>query len=211
MKFNDFKKQFEQHWLIDAKDIDLCEKSNYLRREINDWVKKNWIIQLRRGLYLINEKYFTERVSQLYLANLIYKPSYISLEYALSYYGMIPEAVRTYTSVSTRKTAMFENVLGKFSYQKIKNSIFFGYISIKINKQNILIATKEKTLLDFLYLNSDQIKEDKEIFYSYRLQNLEDLDLEKLNSAAEKYKSPKLLRVLDLLPQYIEENRMEKL
>lgn len=211
MKFTDFKKQFEQHWLIDARDIDLTEKPDYLRRLMNDWLKKNQLIQLRRGLYVINEKYFTERLSQLYIANLIYQPSYISLEYALSYYGMIPEAVRTYTSVSTRKTANFENSFGIFSYQKIKNSIYFGYEIIKINKQNILVASKEKALLDFLYLNLANLKEDKEIFYSYRLQNLEDLNLQILEEYATKYKSQKLLRILDLLPEYIEENRMEKL
>jgi len=65
----------------------------------------------------------------------------------MSYYLLIPEAVYQITSCSTRKTKTFETSIASFSYRSVKNSMFFGYEL----KNNILIASPEKALLDWLY------------------------------------------------------------
>lgn len=63
-----------------------------------------------------------------YIANKIYKPSYISLQYALSHYGMIPEAVMQVTSVTSLKTMQFKNEFGEYFYQTVKPELMFGYM-----------------------------------------------------------------------------------
>ena len=89
-----------------------------------------------------------------YVANRMYTPSYISLHSALSFYGMIPEEVVQLTSVTTQKTAKFENSFGTFHYQNVKTPLFFGYeIKTMQNGRGLMFATPEKALLDLLYLN----------------------------------------------------------
>jgi predicted transcriptional regulator of viral defense system len=89
-----------------------------------------------------------------YVANRIYAPSYISLHSALSFYGMIPEEVVQVTSVTTLKTAKFENGFGTFHYQNVKTPLYFGYeIKSMQNGRGLMFATPEKALLDLLYLN----------------------------------------------------------
>ena len=72
---------------------------------------------------------------------------------ALSYYNLIPEAVFLNTSVSTRKTMLFETPLGNYQYQTIKQELFFGYRLLQFGEYNIKLAEAEKAILDFLYFN----------------------------------------------------------
>jgi hypothetical protein len=89
--------------------------------------------------------------SDFEIANNLYKPSYISLVYALSYYHIIPEITYTITSVTPRRTYQFE-VAGKiFRYHRIKKEAFTGYSPEKIGGKVVLIADKEKALVDYLY------------------------------------------------------------
>lgn len=128
------------------------EKTNLTR-----WKKSGLVVRLRQGWYSFPE--YKKDVNFIRLAaNKIYKPSYISLQYALAFYGMIPESVVQMTCVSSLKTASFENDWGQFSYQNLKPSLMFGYEQKKIentlsNGQTFSIALPEKALLDFLYLN----------------------------------------------------------
>ena len=99
--------------------------------------------------------------ADLIAANLIYRPSYVSLHSALSHYGMIPEFVAHTTSVSTLKTARFINELGTFDYRHIKAELFWGYRSIdSASQRKILMASPEKALLDLLYLTPGLKSED---------------------------------------------------
>ena len=67
-------------------------------------------------MYVIDDFYFKEKISVLYIANKIYNPSYISLEYALYEYELIPETVNVITSITTRKIARFKNQFGNHCY-----------------------------------------------------------------------------------------------
>jgi len=85
------------------------------------------------------------------IANKLYQPSYVSLETALSYYGIIPEVVYAVTSVTTKPTREFKTPKSVFSYQRIKKSVFAGYSPVTIEGHVVLLAEPEKALADYLY------------------------------------------------------------
>ena len=90
------------------------------------WQKMEYIIRIRNGWYCFNDTESSENIDWL-AANLIYAPSYVSLHAALSYYGVIPEAIFETTSITTRKTNQFKTLLGNYSYHHVKQNIFgFG-------------------------------------------------------------------------------------
>ena len=126
--------------------------TNFNRRNYVEWQKAGYIIPLRQGWYAFTD-YVDKPDFARYIASKIYSPSYISLHTALSYYGMIPEAVVEITSITTRKTVRFENVFAVYSYQTVKPSLFWGYEPKPMHdRQTFMLATPEKALLDLLYL-----------------------------------------------------------
>ena len=113
--------------------------------------KKGDLISLKRGLYLVSPEDTGKNVSLGLVANHIYGPSYVSLEYALRHYGLIPEAVYTVTSVTTLHTRTFENSLGRFSYRCVSAEWFpIGITMEEENGVRYMIATPEKALCDTL-------------------------------------------------------------
>jgi predicted transcriptional regulator of viral defense system len=124
------------------------------------WQEKGYIMKLRNRWYAFTEAERGENLAWL-AANLIYTPSYISLHTALSWYNLIPEMIATTTSVTTRKTNRFTTPLGSFYYHSIKPELFgFGYVlenmntSYRENGRQIMVATPQKAILDFFYINS---------------------------------------------------------
>lgn len=111
------------------------------------YAKKGLLSRLKRGLYISTNR----TPSPWLIANQLYKPSYISLESALSYYGLIPESIFSVTSVTTKTTREFEAGDRLYLYRTIKRRAFGGYRSIEINGESILIAEQEKALADYLY------------------------------------------------------------
>lgn len=110
-------------------------------------LKSGLFVKLRNNYYMLKDSY-----PPLYaIANRLYQPSYISLETALSYYGIIPETVYTVTSVTTKPTREFKTPRAVFSYQRIKKSVFTGYGPVFIEGQVVLLAEAEKALADYLY------------------------------------------------------------
>ena len=122
------------------------------RNNLTRWVKKGYLVRLRQGYFAFSE-YKGKPDYSLYFANRIYRPSYISLHTALSFYGMIPVAVVQITSVTSLKTASFAKDFGEFSYKNVKENLLFGYdLKPMANNRIIQFATPEKALLDLLYL-----------------------------------------------------------
>lgn len=109
--------------------------------------KAGLLIRLKKGLYALK----TDLPSEEEIANRLYQPSYISFEYALAYYGLLPEMPYTITSATTKPTRNFMIDSSTFSYRSVKNSIFTGYSLIKQNNHSFLIADPEKACLDYLY------------------------------------------------------------
>ena len=122
------------------------------RNNLSRWTKKGLIIRLRRGLFTFPE-YRDKPDFALYFASRIYRPSYISLHSALSFYGLIPEAVVQITSVSSLKTKSFTNEIGEYIYKTVKKEVMFGYDLKSIADGKAMhIASPETALLDLLYL-----------------------------------------------------------
>lgn len=122
------------------------------RNNLYRWVKGGLLIRLKQGYFSFPE-YLGKPDMAWYFANRIYKPSYISLQTALAFYGIIPEAVVQITSVTALKTAAFVNPAGTYQYRTLKPELMFGY-DLKEGASGILLnfARPEKALLDFLYL-----------------------------------------------------------
>ena len=111
-------------------------------------------IKIRNGLYALR----SDPPHELEIANRLYGPSYVSLEYALAYYRFIPETVYTITSVTTKITREF-TVQGKsYEYSRIKRSAYTGYKLIKEGQAKILMALPEKALVDYCYFIDLRLK-----------------------------------------------------
>ena len=96
------------------------------RNNLSRWTDKGMLIRLKQGYYTFPE-YKEKPDYAFYFANRIYRPSYISLHTALSFYGMIPESVVQITSITTLKTASFNNTFAQYTYKSIINDLMFGY------------------------------------------------------------------------------------
>ncbi|MDO8802843.1 MAG: hypothetical protein Q7R35_00285 [Elusimicrobiota bacterium] len=175
MKFGDFKGKFRELPLLPTRVV-FGKASGADLNQLDRWCKQGLLLQLRRGLYIFGKEDRKIEPSRLYLAGQVYQPSYISLEYALSRYGLIPERAVDVTSVSTKKTARFTNDFGTFIYQTVKPSAFRGFISAKDEAGlPYFIAEPEKAAADFVYLNLGKIAAgaaEKTLLESFRFQNL---------------------------------------
>lgn len=202
MNFIQFQNRLSSFKVFSTKDIEML-MPGFNKMNLVNWQKKNYIIKLRNGLYRFSG--LTENELELFfIANKIYTPSYISLETALSYYGLIPEGVFSIQSVTTLKTNAFTNSYGSFRYHNIKESAFIGYQLLPGTQGAIRIASPEKAILDWFYLRMDiQSVEDIE---SGRL-NVETLketvDFDKLETLGYLFQSKKIIQKISLLKEFI--------
>jgi predicted transcriptional regulator of viral defense system len=146
---------------------------------LHRYKKQEFISQVKRGLYAFPDILPPD----VYTANKLYSPSYVSLEFALSYHGVIPETVYEITSISTKATRRFETLGKVFSYRKIKKAAYTGYEIQKQQGLSFNIADAEKAFVDTNYLrllnnqepisrfNKDKINSKKAIKYSLLFNN----------------------------------------
>jgi predicted transcriptional regulator of viral defense system len=115
---------------------------------LHRYKKRGFILQIKRGFYVFPDALPPDA----YIANKLYTPSYISLQFALSYHGVIPETVYEITSVTTKATRRFETLGKIFSYRKIKKSAYIGYEIQKQQGLTFYLADAEKAFVDENYL-----------------------------------------------------------
>ncbi len=148
IKLRDSLKDFTVFSLHDILQVDHA----FHRRRLNDWQNKGYIKKVIKGFYIFSDLALNENVL-FEIANRIYKPSYVSLEMALSHYHLIPESTYGVTSVSTRRTYKFKASFAEFSYKTIRANLFYGYDIQTYNQKTFKIAQPEKAILDYFYLN----------------------------------------------------------
>jgi len=188
MTFEEFLSRYQAVPVIESSSFGLTAANpNQLRFQVSQWRKKGYLHALKRGTYVLDARFRKAEPSPLFIANYLLVPSYLSVEYALSHYSLIPERAVAYTSVTTKRTRRFDNVMGSFAYRTVKPPLFFGYAPMQADGQEFLIALPEKALLDFLYLNSGALSADAAQIESLRLQNLDSLDAARLERFAEPY------------------------
>lgn len=182
----------------------LIDKSEDARKALlKRACQKGDLIRIRNGLYLVGEKKRKKSFSLFQAANFISEPSYISLESALSFYGLIPEAVYTTTSVTIKNGSELKTPVGLFSFSYLKTEYFnFGFYRCKDGDNKFLIATPLKALIDYIvimkkvYKNVEELEEDLrfdfEEFKSYK--NF--VTKEKINEMLTIYKSYRIQVIL---------------
>ncbi len=199
MNFIEFRNRFVPLACFTTDQV-FASYPEFNRNNLGHWVKKGYLVRLRQGYYAFPE-YSKSTDFTLYFANKIYKPSYISLHTALSFYGIIPEAVPWITSVTTLKTMTFSNYFGKYSFKNIKPEMMFGYdLKEMEGGRRIMFATPEKALLDILYLypfyNSESEIEELRLDQSYME---DDFNTERLIEYSNRIDSKALNRRIEML------------
>ena len=172
------------------------------RDKITGLLRSGDIIRVKKGLYIFGEKYRRRPYSREVLANLIYGPSYISLEYALHYHGLIPERAEAVTSVTSGRSRRFSTPVGLFTYWGIPQGAFrHGMDQFEVGTdQFFLMAGPEKALCDKIQQDRgatggapaeleeyivDQLRVD--------IEALAALDADRIEAVGQGYRSRKLL------------------
>ncbi len=194
-----FKKEFLEQACFSVHQA-YAWQSGFDRNNLARWVKKGYLEKLRRGWYAFSD-YKGNADIALYFAGRIYKPSYISLHSALSFYGVIPESVVQITSVTALKTVAYSNSFGEFSYKSLKPELIFGYYPRELaDGRRSAFATCEKALLDLLYLYPfyDNVQEIEGLRLDRELL-AETIDRSELYSISERFHCYALSKRLDLM------------
>lgn len=198
MKFIEFYNYFQNYPLLEKTEIRKIFPDLDPRR-LHEWQQKGYLKKVANNFYIFSNKELKEEELK-FIANRLYEPSYLSLEFALSHHSLIPEAVFGHSSVTTRKTRNISTDIGSFDYRKIKKELFFGYNIISGDNIKYKLAEPEKALLDLLYLRAD-IKTEKE---------LEDLRIDHL-TYQEAIGKEKLKRYLSYFNSRTLEKKIDKL
>ena len=128
----------------------LAELTAYARPndKISELVRIGTLIRIKKGLYTLSDN---PQLSRELVANHLHGPSYVSCHWALSYYGLLPEAVSTVSSICIDRAREYSNALGRFTYHSVPASYYkFGLASQGSGLSAFVIATPTKSLCDLL-------------------------------------------------------------
>ncbi len=190
----------------------LLEKSvSNVNDKISNLVKSGELVRLKKGFYTFSKAYLTKPIDLISVANTLYTPSYVSFDYALSYYGMIPERVSEITSATSKNEKLFETPVGRFSYKKVPLKAYSVGIDWIYDEDEggRFIATPEKALCD-------KIRYDRGIGtltqgamvnylkYDLRLEITKPLNVELIKEIATAYRS----RNLKTLSQVVKKGKV---
>ena len=171
------------------------ESRQTLRTQLHRWSKAGKLLPLRRGMYAFSDPPRRRTINPASLSNYLYKPSYLSTYWALGYYGLIPERVAVFTSVTTRVPREFTNDFGVFRYSNIKQDLFFGYRSVSMDQHKVLLAEPEKALLDMWHLQRGAW--DHARMSGMRFQAMELTNERRLVDYARRFRSPRIERAVE--------------
>lgn len=152
---NKFPYFTKQHLRQYAKRFSMPE--NTLNSKITRALKKGDIIKLKKNHYVTRTFYDMNKTETSYiffLANILLKPSYISLESALQYYGLFAEAVNyVVTSVTLKLPRQFQSRGRLYSYRGLDKKLFNDFKNVN-DKFTFTIALPHKAIFDYLYYNT---------------------------------------------------------
>lgn len=154
------------------------EPDTAIRIQLARMVSGKDLQRIRYGLYKFPETIVDEFV----LANLLYQPSYVSLETVLNNNGVIPDIVMNVTSVTTTTAKKIPTVSGTFLYSKISRDLYYGFdkLSDRTSDYHYSIACTEKALLDLIYIR--RVKSLSEYRFTF-----DSIDVDKLQELAQKF------------------------
>jgi predicted transcriptional regulator of viral defense system len=173
---------------------------------VNKALKTGDLIKLRRGLYILNERYRQNKPSKFYLASRMVPHSYVSLESAMSYYGWIPERVTTVTSVHAGdRTKQFASSFGEFVFYRLLVNEFEFLTDIRrieeINLQPFFIASPLRALMDFVAIKKIDWKGIEYLTIGLRIEldQLEKINRQDFLELKKVYRSRRALHFLESL------------
>ena len=185
--------------------LPLLSDYNNPRDFISRLVKSGDLIRLKNGFFLISEKIENGLIPYEQIANLLYGPSYISFEWALSYYGMIPEGVYVITNASATKTKRFTTPVGTFEYHFLNHARYsIGIDQQKNSNGQFLIATREKALADLVHFKCKNLQSKDllvDLTEGRRIDPdiLKQLDKKHLHEISERYRSQAIYNLSNAL------------
>lgn len=178
------------------------------RNKINSLLNAGELVRVKKGLYVFGPAAAREPFCRELLANLIYGPSAISLEYALAYYGLIPERVFTVTSISNKRNKHFSTPVGEFSYRYLHPDKYCIGLNLKeVDEQHrFFIASPEKALADvFLFSSPKKMKTVMQLkqylFADLRIdeERLSTLNIDQMQEINDSYRQPNIALLLRYL------------
>ncbi len=201
MKLTDLMIELRREGVFDLPLLEVIsgQNRNTLTVQLHRWVSEGRVVALRRGLYTFAEG-LSEPKQGAHLANLMVNPSYLTGLWALSFYGMIPEAVYEYTSAVTSYKQVYENQFGRFSYRRLKADVFRGWESVEYGGTLVRIATPAKALLDHLYWTGGDAIQTLQVL-RFQPDGVPGFSWDILLQCAEAWGSPRLMRFAKKAPR----------
>ena len=177
------------------------------RDKITALLRRGVIIRVKKGIYVFGQRYARQPFSREVLANMIYGPSYVSLEYALHYHGLIPERVEAVTSVSVGRNRRFATPVGLFLYSTAPLKAYqIGIDQAEVDGRTFLIATPEKALCDKIYNDRGTGIRSQTEMREYLLaglrvdpESLKRLDADVVGDVGQRYRSRKIRLLSNLI------------
>lgn len=198
MKLSSARNQLADLPVFSLRDLRILDP-DFRQQYLSLWHAGGKVIRVARGFYLFADEKITES-RLMAAANRIYSPSYVSLQSALSIYGLIPETVTAVTSVTTRKTRRIDTPFGRLLFRTIKAAAYSWYDVVRSSEFGFLMACPEKAIIDLLYLNpSIRTREDIEEIRIDDQAASELLSMERLMRFAELFGSITLVRRVSIL------------
>lgn len=186
----------------------LDKSSNSRYAIVKRAIRKGYLIPIRRDFYLIKISK-NSIVNSFEVATVIYGPSYVSFESALSYHGWIPEAVQTTTCASVKRSKEFDTPIGIFSYEHIPIEVFsFGVGQYPQNETTLFIATPLKALADIIYTRKRIWETVDDLFDDFRIEpdKFRNSDKKMLKELIENYPSRRVKKILRIFESYLAYN-----
>jgi predicted transcriptional regulator of viral defense system len=202
MKFDDLLRVSRKLPLIESANLSaLNEDPRALAVQLSRWAASGKLLRLTRGIYLLAKQYRSKEPALEYVANLLVRPSFVSREYALAFHGLIPEAPKLVTNITTGRPVTYTTPIGEFDYRHLGTQRFFGYLAYSVSDNEAWIATPERALLDVVYFSKGEHTKDR--IEQLRLQQLEKLDPSIIAELAERFHSPKVSRAARRIVRYL--------
>lgn len=187
MEFKESIQAFSEEPLTRQILLDILSEYKRPFDKISELTKQGLLLPVKRGVFVPGPKLKIAGPDPFLLANIIYGPSYVSLESALSYWGMIPEKVVETVSVTTQQSKKFTTPAGRFEYIRMPLPYYaFGLRQVSLTqKQTILIASPEKALCDKIIATSGIFLRSKKQTLDFLIEDLRisELTLRDLNTS----------------------------
>jgi len=214
MDWTEFLDNFAERPLFHTSMLNIFDDPLHHRQvQLARWTKVKKLSQIRRGWYLIEKPWRLTDIPIPFIANNVVHPSYLSLDWALQYAGMIPEYVPNPTSITTERATRFSAQGTLFIYHHVRPSFFKGYRKVTVEGYELNIAYPEKALLDKIYLFLRKNRLAIQWLKGLRIQNTEDFDLERFKAYWEEHEQwrKKSGKAMDAVLEYIKEMKGEGL